>query len=68
MHATFQFTGDCPGFYLDQSLDNVMPVLRDYSRKIYDYNMAVSRTVRENYGFINFIDASSPDAGREGQQ
>ncbi|WP_415282851.1 YkgJ family cysteine cluster protein [Candidatus Nitrososphaera sp. FF02] len=55
VHATFQFTGDCPGFYLDKSLDNIMPVLQEYAQKIYSYNMAVQRTTRENYGFINFV-------------
>jgi hypothetical protein len=56
VHATFQFTGDCPGFYLDESVDSMMPVLQEYSTKIRDYNMAVSRTTRENYGTINFVD------------
>jgi uncharacterized protein len=56
VHATFQFTGDCPGFYLDKSVDSMMPVLQEYSSKIYNYNMAVSRTTRENYGFVNFMD------------
>jgi hypothetical protein len=56
VHATFQFTGDCPGFYLDGSIDSMMPVLREYSTKIYNYNMEVSRTTRESYGFVNFID------------
>lgn len=55
VHATFQFTGDCPGFYLEKSLDTIMPMLQEYAGKIYDYNMAVSRTTRENYGFINFV-------------
>lgn len=55
-HATFQFTGDCPGFYLEKSIDGMMPVLLEYSAKIYDYNMAVSRTTRENYGSVNFVD------------
>ncbi len=56
VHATFQFTGDCPGFYLDKTIDSMMPVLQEYSSKIYDYNMSVSRTTRENYGFVNFVD------------
>ena len=56
VHATFQFTGDCPGFYLDESINSMMPVLQEYSAKIYNYNMAVSRTTRESYGFINFTD------------
>jgi hypothetical protein len=55
VHATFQFTGDCPGFYLEKSLDSIMPVLQEYAGKLYSYNMAVSRTTRENYGFINFV-------------
>jgi uncharacterized protein len=57
VHATFQFTGDCPGFYLERSIDSIMPLLQEYSTKIYDYNMAVSRTTRENYGFVNFINS-----------
>jgi uncharacterized protein len=59
VHATFQFTGDCPGFYLDESINSMMPVLQEYSAKIYNYNMAVSRTTREGYGFINFTDLRS---------
>ena len=54
-HAAFQFTGDCPGFYLDSSIDSALPILRDYSARIFQYNMAISRTTRENYGFINFV-------------
>lgn len=54
VHASFQFTGDCPGFYLDTSLDSVMPILKEYSAKIYEYNMAVSRTTRENFGAVHF--------------
>jgi uncharacterized protein len=56
VHATFQFTGDCPGFYLEESINSMMQVLQEYSTKIYNYNMAVSRTTRESYGFINFTD------------
>ena len=55
VHASFQFTGDCPGYYLDKSLDSIMPVLQEYSVRIYDYNMAVSRTTREGYGAVNFV-------------
>jgi Fe-S-cluster containining protein len=56
VHATFQFTGDCPGFYLDDSIDKMMSVFEEYSDKIYNYNMAVSRTTREGYGFVSLID------------
>jgi len=56
IHATFQLTGDCPGFYASKSLDPIKPVLKEYSEKIYNYNMAVSRTTRENYSSINVSD------------
>ena len=55
VHATFQFTGDCPGFYLSDSLDQMIPVLNEYAKTIYDYNMAVRRTIRNSYGLINFV-------------
>ncbi|MEO9319645.1 MAG: YkgJ family cysteine cluster protein [Nitrososphaera sp.] len=58
-HATFQFTGDCPGFYLDKSLDGLMQVLKEYAPKIFDYNMAVSRTGRQNYSSISFVNLNS---------
>ena len=59
VHATFQLTGDCPGFYTSRYLDDMKPVLEEYSKKIYSYNMAVSRTTRENYGFINLVNLKS---------
>jgi len=55
VHATFQLTGDCPGFYASKSLDDMMTVLQEYSKKIFDYNMSVSRTTRESYGLINIV-------------
>lgn len=55
VHATFQFTGDCPGFYLSETIDDMLPVLQDYSLKIYDYNMSVSRTIREGFGATNIL-------------
>ena len=54
VHATYQFTGDCPGFYLEASLDSMKEVLKDYSKIIYDYNMKSARTMRENYGYVSF--------------
>ena len=69
VHATFQLTGDCPGFRLSPSMDDMMPVLKEYSKRIYDYNMATSRTTRENYGFINMVDLNkdySDDSMRNG--
>ena len=55
VHATYQFTGDCPGFYLDDSINDMKDVLQDYSKIIYDYNMKSSRTIRENFGSVSFI-------------
>lgn len=52
VHATFQFTGDCPGFYLSKSMDPMKGILLEYSKIIYDYNMSSNRTTRENFGFI----------------
>lgn len=49
VHATFQFTGDCPGFYLADSTEPMTQVLDEYSKIIHDYNMASSRTVREAF-------------------
>src|SRR5918911_654006 len=63
VHATFQLTGDCPGFYTSKRLDDMKPVLEEYSKKIYSYNMAVSRTTRENYGSINIVNLKSNSEG-----
>ena len=54
VHATFQFTGDCPGFYLSSNLEDMKTELQDYSKTIYQYNMTSSRTNRENFGSISF--------------
>ena len=53
VHATFQFTGDCPGFYLSESLDSMKEILDDYSRTIYDYNMKSSRTLKDGFGSLS---------------
>lgn len=52
VHASFQFTGDCPGFYLSKSIDEMKSVLLEYSKIIYDYNMNSNRTMQENFGFV----------------
>jgi Fe-S-cluster containining protein len=52
VHASFQFTGDCPGFYLSKSIDEMKNVLLEYSKIIYDYNMNSNRTVREDLGYV----------------
>ncbi len=55
VHSTFQFTGDCPGFYLSETLDPMKEVLKEYSVTIYDYNMKYTRTTREGFSLANFI-------------
>lgn len=54
VHATYQFTGDCPGFYLSDNLQQMKQELKDYSKIIYDYNLSSSRTMRENFGSVSF--------------
>ena len=54
VHATFQFTGDCPGFYLADSTEKMSEVFDEYSKIIYDYNMKSARTTREGYGSVSF--------------
>ena len=54
VHATYQFTGDCPGFYLADTTEPMKEVLDDYSKIIYDYNMKSGRTIREGYGSVSF--------------
>ncbi len=54
VHATFQFTGDCPGFYMADNLEPMKDVLKEYSPIIYDYNMKSNRTMRESFGSVNF--------------
>jgi len=53
VHATFQFTGDCPGFYLDDSMDSMNEILQEYSEIIYDYNFKSSGTTRDGLGSIS---------------
>jgi uncharacterized protein len=48
-HAKFVFTGECPGFYLDKSLDSIMPTLEEYSKKIKEYLVSSHRSERKNY-------------------
>ena len=53
VHATFQFTGDCPGFYLTDTIKPMKEEFIKYSKIIYDYNMASSRTGREGLGCVS---------------
>jgi Fe-S-cluster containining protein len=54
VHATYQFTGDCPGFYLADDMQQMKQELKDYSKIIYDYTLSSSRTMRENFGSVSF--------------
>jgi hypothetical protein len=56
VHASFQLTGDCPGFYTAENLESVKGVLEDYSKTIYDYNMSMIRTTRESLGASNWVE------------
>ena len=53
IHATYQFTGDCPGFYLEASLLPMESEFIDYAVIIRDYNAAFMRTSREGLGCIS---------------
>lgn len=54
VHATYQFTGDCPGFYLADDIQQMKEDLKEYSAIIYDYNMKSSRTMRQGFGSVSF--------------
>lgn len=54
VHASYQFTGDCPGFYLSDNLKEMKEEFQEYSKIIYQYNMSSNRTNRENFGSISF--------------
>lgn len=54
VHASYQLTGDCPGFYLADDMRQMRSELEEYSGIIYDYNMKSSRTMREGFGSASF--------------
>ena len=57
IHASFQLTGDCPGFYLHSNIDDkAMKILDEYSKKIYEYTMNTNTTIREGFGRIDLIE------------
>jgi hypothetical protein len=59
VHASFQLTGDCPGFYTSRSLESIKEVLENYSKVIFDYNMSMIRTTREGFGASNWVDTKN---------
>jgi hypothetical protein len=38
--------------------------LKEYSKRIYDYNMATCRTSRENYGSISMVNLKKDYSGQ----
>ncbi|RNJ76058.1 MAG: YkgJ family cysteine cluster protein [Nitrosopumilus sp. D6] len=54
VHATYQLTGDCPGFYLAKDTVQMGAELDEYSGIIYNYNMASARTDREGFCSVSF--------------
>lgn len=56
VHASFQLTGDCPGFYTSRSMESIREVLENYSKVIFDYNMSMIRTTREGFGASDWVD------------
>lgn len=55
VHASYQLTGDCPGFYTDKTSQPMMDILQEYSKRIFEYNMSILRTTRQKYGFIDIV-------------
>jgi Fe-S-cluster containining protein len=56
VHASYQLTGDCPGFVLTKSLDDYIPILTKYSEIIYSYAMNVNTTIREGFARIDITE------------
>ena len=54
VHASYQFTGDCPGFYLADDVQQMNDELEQYSKTIYDYNMKSSGTMRQGFSVASF--------------
>lgn len=55
VHATYQFTGDCPGFYLSDDIGSMDGELDEYSETILNYNISHARTARESLGCSSII-------------
>ena len=47
IHAGYQLTGDCPGFYFADDINQMQQEFENYSTIIRDYNLAYARTDRE---------------------
>ena len=56
VHAAYQITGDCPGFYLADKPEQMHDegVFDDYAKIIY-YNMSSNRTMREGFGSADML-------------
>lgn len=56
IHASYQLTGDCPGFSLTKSLDDYIPLLTRYAEIIYSYAMNVNTTIRKGFARIDLTE------------
>ncbi|VFJ13036.1 YkgJ family cysteine cluster protein [Candidatus Nitrosocosmicus franklandus] len=56
VHASYQLTGDCPGFFLTKSLEDYIPLLKKYSEIIYSYTMNINSTIREGFARIDITE------------
>lgn len=55
IQATYQFTGDCPGFYLGDTITEMKDILDEYSGIIARYSVQYARTSRECYGAASIL-------------
>lgn len=61
IHAMFQFTRECPGFYLSSSINYFTSSLKKYAEMIYNYNMDYLRTKSEGYAITSRNNRTLPD-------
>lgn len=54
IHASFQLTGDCPGYLLTNDIEDMIPVLEKYSDIIYDYTMKMNSSIRQGFARVDF--------------
>lgn len=55
IHATYQFTGDCPGFYLADDTEQMNKEIQEYAAIIQNYNLESARTNRESLSCTSMI-------------
>ena len=55
IHAAYQITGDCPGFYLADDASEMTSEIHEYSEIIRRYNIASARTERDSLGCSSIL-------------